>query len=92
MKIQIQKFSMHQNAKVFAVLMAVSSLVFVIPFTLIAGFAAPKDAGFPRFMMLLVPIFYLVIGYVMVAVGCWIYNFVAQYIGGLEYESKNVEG
>jgi Zn-dependent protease with chaperone function len=91
MKIQIQKFSVHQNAKVFAVLMAVSSLVFVIPFTLIAGFAVPKDAGFPRFMMLLFPVIYLVMGYVMVAVGCWIYNFVVQYIGGLEYESQHVE-
>jgi hypothetical protein len=33
----------------------------------------------------------LVMGYVMVAVGCWIYNFVVQYIGGLEYESQHVE-
>ena len=91
MKIQVERFSVHQNAKVFAVLMAVSSLVFVIPFALIMRFAAPKGQGFPMFMVFLLPVMYLVMGYVMVAVGCWLYNAMAKYIGGLEFEYQNVE-
>jgi hypothetical protein len=34
LRIQIKNFSTHQTAKVFAILMAVSSLVFFIPFGL----------------------------------------------------------
>jgi hypothetical protein len=40
-------------------------------------------------MMLMMPIFYLVFGYVMVAIGCAVYNFMFKYIGGIEFESTN---
>lgn len=90
MKTQIQRFSPHQNGKVFAVLMAVSSLVFVVPFMLIASATAPQGSGaMPLFMVVLFPLFYLVFGYVMVAIGCWLYNVMFKYIGGIEYESRS---
>ena len=37
MKIQINRFPVHQNAKVFAVMMAIVSFVFVIPFFFIVS-------------------------------------------------------
>ena len=90
MKIQIEKFPVHQNAKVFAVLMALSSLVMVVPFMLFVSMAAPEGA-FPLFMLIVFPVMYLVFGYVMVAIGCWLYNWIAKHMGGLEYETRNVD-
>jgi hypothetical protein len=87
MKQQIAKFSPHQNAKVLAVLMAIGSLVFVLPFMLFAGMMTPEGMGPPMFMLVLFPLFYLVFGYLMVAVGCAIYNAMFRYIGGIEFEA-----
>jgi hypothetical protein len=90
MKVQIEKFSVHQNAKVFAVLMALSSLVMVIPFMLIVSMGAPEGA-FPLFMLFVFPLMYLVLGYVMIAIGCWLYNWIAKRMGGLEFESRSID-
>jgi uncharacterized membrane protein len=88
MKVQIKRFSLHQNAKVAAVLMAVSSLIFFIPFMLIALFAPQEtEKGFGHSIMsLFFPIFYLVFGYIMMIISLAIYNFLSKYIGGIEYE------
>ena len=91
MKARVLRFSPHQNAKVFAVLMAVSSLVFVVPLMAIAGMFAPKGAGFPLMMTILMPLIYLVFGYISVVIGCWVYNLLAQYTGGIEFETQPVE-
>ncbi len=87
MKQEITRFSPHQNAKVLAVLMAIGSLVFVVPLMLFAGLMTPHGMGPSVFMLVLFPVFYLVLGYVMVAVGCAIYNALVRYTGGLEFES-----
>ncbi|MBD9667448.1 hypothetical protein IB278_26060 [Variovorax sp. VRV01] len=88
MKQQIERFSPHQNAKVFGVLMAVSSLIIMLPFSLLLFATAPTQARPPVFFLLLAPLMYLVMGYVMVAVGCAIYNFMFKYIGGIEFQAK----
>lgn len=94
MKTQITRLSPHQNGKVFAVLMAVSSLVFVIPMAVALWFVPAVDAQGnpvaqpPVTLFLLFPIMYFVMGYVMVRVGCWLYNFMFKYIGGIEFESN----
>lgn len=88
MRVQIRRFSPHQNAKVFAILFAVSSLAFIVPFMLLAGLTAPKDQGPPLFMLFLLPVLYLVLGYVSVAVGCWLYNVMYKHIGGIEFEHQ----
>ncbi len=87
MKQQVERLSPHQNAKVFAVLMAVSSLIFLIPLFLFMFASAPEQARPPVTFLLLAPLMYLVMGYVMVVVGCAIYNFMFKYIGGIEFES-----
>lgn len=88
MKQQVARFSPHQNGKVFAVLMAVTSLIFLVPFFLIFAASAPAQARPPMLMLLVMPLMYLVLGYVMVAIGCAIYNFMFKYIGGIEFESR----
>jgi len=93
MKVQIRRFNPHQNAKVLAVLMAVASLVFLVPLMLLASATAPADAR-PSvlYMMVGAPIGYLVFGYLSVVVACWLYNWLFRYVGGLEFESGDAEG
>jgi hypothetical protein len=89
MKIEIKRLSPHQNGKVFGVLMAISSLIFVVPMAGIFSMlptAADKSAP-PAWLFLLFPIFYLIIGYITTAVACLIYNALYGVIGGIEYES-----
>ena len=95
MRRQIRRLSPHQNGKVFGILSAVGSLVFVVPMFVIMLFVAPtvdqhgNPVTFPKFLFFLFPIFYLVFGYVMTAIGCIIYNLLFRYIGGFEYEAKD---
>jgi len=95
MKKQISRLSPHQNGKVFGVLMAVSSLIFLLPLFIIMSLAMPQadqygnPVNFPTFMMLLMPLFYLIFGYISVAIGCFIYNFLVKYIGGIEFELED---
>lgn len=91
MKQQVSRLSPHQNGKVLAILMAVSSLVFIVPFSLFMMAAGPKGSGPAGFMMLFMPLFYLAVGYVMVAVSCWFYNWMVQFTGGIEFESKSTD-
>lgn len=96
MKIQISRLSPHQNGKVFGVLTALVSLVFVIPMALLVSFMPPgvdahgnvvdpPSAGF----FLVFPIVYLVMGYIMTVAGCALYNLMFKYLGGIEYESRD---
>lgn len=95
MKKQISRMSPHQNGKVFGILMAVGSLVFVLPFFAIAMFFAPdvdqhgNPVTFPKFMFIVFPVLYLVIGYLMTVIGCAIYNLFFRFIGGIEFEVKD---
>ena len=88
MKIQILRFSLHQNAKVMALMMAICSLIMLIPMTLIIWFTAPPGLSLPWGMYLLAPVFYLVFGYISVAVGSLIYNYLARKVGGVEYMAE----
>ena len=95
MKKQISRISLHQNGKVFGILMAVSSLIFFVPFFAISMFFGPdvdqhgNPVTFPKFMFILFPILYLVFGYLMTVIGSAIYNFFFRYIGGFEFEVKD---
>ena len=95
MKKQIKRFSPHQNAKVFGVLMAAISLIFVVPMFLIMSFAAPafdqhgNPVTFPKFLIIVFPLFYLIFGYLGTVIGSAIYNLLFKYIGGFEVEIKD---
>ena len=97
MKIQISKFSPHQTAKVWAILFAISMLIFFIPFSLIALLmpgpvgpdGQPVSMGFPfGIMFIVMPIVQAILGYLVVLFGCWIYNKMYGKIGGIEFEFK----
>jgi len=89
----ITKFSPHKTALTMACVMALSSLIFLIPMSL-ALLAAPMtdangnsvDASLPFGFMVAMPFLYLIIGYIMTIIGAWLYNFVSKYTGGIQFE------
>lgn len=89
MKHQIARLSPHQNAKVFAVLMAVGSLILIVPFALIFSATGLNRNGASVLPMLLLPIAYLVMGYIMTLVWCALYNALYKVVGGIEFESTD---
>lgn len=91
MQWQVTSLSPHQNGKVIGVLFAVISLVFVIPFLLVALVSGQAEAFPSMFMVILVPVIYLGLGYIMVFVTCALYNRLFGYIGGIEFESQRGE-
>lgn len=98
MKKQIARLSPHQNGIVFGILFAVTSLLFFVPMFLVmmAIFPAVDQQGNPidkpYFMLAVFPVFYLVMGYLMVAAVSAIYNFLFRYVGGIEYEARDQDG
>lgn len=99
MKVQVKSFSTHQTAKVFAILMALTSLLFVIPFSLMSMLAPTpidpngNEVAFRSFSMvfLIMPIFQGLMGYVMMRVGMWMYNKISPRTGGIEFELEEIK-
>lgn len=97
MKSQIRRFPPHQNAKVFAVVMAACIIPFFIPMALMMSFTMPEidqhgnPIEFPLMMFWIMPLFYLVFGYISVVIGCFIYNFLYRFVGGIEIEMVEKE-
>jgi hypothetical protein len=82
---RIRKFGVLQTAKVVAVLYALMGLVFV-PVFLIVSMYSPDKGGPGTGFALLMPILYGVLGFVLTAISCAIYNIVAGLVGGIEVE------
>ncbi len=90
MKHRITRLSPHQNGKTFGIISAICSLVFVIPFFLLGTmFGGMRTGGAPTWLVFLVPIFYLIAGYIGTAIACWIYNLLIPLTGGIEYETSD---
>lgn len=90
---QIKRIGVKQTAKVAAVCYFLISLVFVLPIgivTLLLGSSSKGSAGFPAIFggvfLLVLPVIYAVLGFVMVAISAALYNFVAKHVGGVEIE------
>lgn len=92
MKKQIKKLSSHQNGKVLGILMAVTSLFFLLPMALVFSLVDNGGQfGLSGFILLLFPFMYLILGYISVAIGCFIYNLFFKYIGGIEFEETDIK-
>ena len=90
MKKQILNISPLQSSKIMAALWFVISL----PFLLFMGVMMLTMPGEARAafggMMLFVPVFYAISGFLFTLIGAWVYNILAKRIGGIEYTSVDV--
>jgi hypothetical protein len=104
-RLRIRKLGVLSIAKIYAVMMLVMSLLISIPYGLFimffgvammgtgekAGFAAGGGSiVFGLLIMIGLPIFYGIMGFVMGAISAFIYNIFAGMVGGVEIEVENV--
>jgi hypothetical protein len=75
------------------VLYLLLGIVIAIPAGLISLVMSTRtQMGLPMLLLVfLLPIFYAVIGFVFVAIGCWIYNLVAGMVGGIRVDIRTVQ-
>ena len=85
MRQQIVRLSPFQTAKVMAGLYGLMGFIF-IPIMYFAMGLAPGGTRPGSWFLILVPLAYAAFGFVFVAIGCLIYNFVATFTGGIEVD------
>jgi hypothetical protein len=85
---QIRRFGVIQTAKVFGVLYALVGLL-IAPFLALSAFIGPAIGLTPLVLALLAPVFYGVLGFIMMAIAAALYNVVAGWIGGIDVELTN---
>ncbi|MCA1797986.1 MAG: hypothetical protein LC632_00645 [Xanthomonadaceae bacterium] len=95
MKQRIHRLSTHHNGVVLGSISAVMTLVFIVPILLIFMVAAPESGQSgeaPPFLLIVVlPIAYFVMGYLMGVLGCFFYNLLFANKGGFEFELRGQE-
>lgn len=104
-RLRIRKLGILSVAKMYAVMMLVISLIISIPYGLfimffgLAMMGSGESVGFAAgggsiviglLVMIGLPIFYGVMGFVFGALGALIYNIFAGMVGGVEIEVENV--
>ena len=81
MQYRLTRFGIHPTALIVAIIYFVLALIFV-PFLYLATRNAP-NGSFPPIVLIIGPICYGIFGYVFAAIGCWLYNLVASWVGGI---------
>ncbi len=86
---QIKSIAPLQAAKVSAVLYFVIGAVIAVPMVVIGMFVSTSEGAgeaqsFGVGFLLLMPLFYAVIGFIFGPIFCWLYNVVAKWTGGIE--------
>jgi len=90
MRQQLTRLAPVQTAKVMAALYGLMGFIF-IPFIYMAMSRAPGASRPGGWFLVVVPLAYAAFGFVFVALGCLIYNFVASITGGIEIELEPMD-
>ena len=89
MKIQISRISIRQTAKVVGVLHAVlASPLLLLGIIWLLTRSTPIASEISPTWLFLSPFIYGLCAYILALMMCLIYNFVARYIGGVEYTTS----
>jgi hypothetical protein len=90
MRKRIVRVSPIQAGKVLAVLYGIISVPFALIMFVIG--LSKGQAGPSLLLVLAIPIIYLVFGFIFTVIGAWLYNLVAKWTGGIEFESQEQLG
>ena len=89
MRQRISRIAPLQLGKVFAVIYAIFSIPIAIIMAIAAVFGPSTNA--PSWgLIILIPICYVVFGFLFMALAAWIYNVVAGWTGGVEFVSEEM--
>jgi len=89
MKKQIVSVAIMQNAKVMAALYFVISIP-VVALTALPLMTTGQWVGGSLLVMLLLPLLYTALGFVFTLFGAWVYNVVAERVGGFEFTTVEI--
>lgn len=89
MKKQIKRVSIMQTSKVVALSYPVLGLIY----TAIGIWVIPssEETNLIRILLICMPIIIGAFGVIFTAIGCFLYNFVASKVGGVEFILEDVE-
>ena len=106
-KVQIKRVGVFSCAKIYSITLAAMGLVVGVIYGLIfmvlggammagggrdAGTAGASSLVIGLIMMIAIPVFYGVIGFIGGIIGGLVYNIAAGVVGGLELELENMDG
>ena len=91
MKKQVTRVSPQQTSKVLAVFYFFASLPFVIYLSISSALSEKHNIGTVVFMLILMPLIYMIFGYLFTLYGAWIYNHIAKRLGGIEVTINEVD-
>ncbi len=87
MRKRIVRVSPLQAGKVLAVLYGIISLPIALSMA-IAGALGKGKGGMPVLVAFIFPVVYFVLGFLFTALFAWLYNHVAKWTGGIEFETQ----
>ena len=90
MQYRIRRFGIQSTALTVGILYFVLALLFVPIFYFVARGGAA--GALPPIMIVLIPFIYAVVGYIGTVIGCWLYNIVAGWSGGIAFTLEPAEG
>jgi hypothetical protein len=95
MTMRVRSIGIIQTAKTVAALYALIGIILGIAAFFVYLFAPARSTGgggiVPAILaVIFIPIFYGILGFVGVAIAAWIYNFVAEKTGGVEFTTTSV--
>jgi uncharacterized membrane protein len=95
---RVKRFGIYQTSKVASIITFFVTLIFMVPFALmtscIRNVTGEGMPGFPfggGVFFIIMPFIYAIVGFIMTALSCWIYNLVAARTGGIELEFETFE-
>ena len=106
-KVQVKRVGVFSLAKIYAVTMAAFGVIIGVIYGLIfmvvggammaggsrgSGTAGASSLVIGLIMMVAIPVFYGVIGFIAGALGGVIYNIASGFVGGIELEIENIDG
>lgn len=94
-KRRVKHIGVFQTSLISAIIFFFLSLIMVVPIMLImsiaGGLSDNMGFAFGGLLMIFMPIMYAIMGFLMTALWCWIYNMVAKRVGGIEIEVEVIE-
>lgn len=91
MRQQIKHISVVQTSKVIAILYVLIALIYSFIIALIVAFSPAKMEAMRMMYILFMPILMGILSFLMMLFFCWLYNVVANWVGGIEFTVEEVE-
>lgn len=85
MKMRITRFSIHQTSRIVALLSGLLGLL-AIPVGIKFYLDYPETNLGEAILIWLTPLWNAGLGYISTALACWLYNLLADKVGGVEFE------